>query len=86
MFGGASADDRHVALLTAADSRKHLHAALFEPSGKQLWSAELVVSRGAISPYIVMSPFEPIVVVGSTKSLRSFDRATGKPTGAAGEL
>jgi hypothetical protein len=82
-----SADDKHVAVLTFDDARRRLHACLYEPTGKKLWCADLAPPTPPLfdkDPYIVLSPMEPIVVVGSAATLQVLERASGKLLGQAG--
>lgn len=81
-----SADDKHIAVLTFDDIHKRLHLSLFEPVGR-IWSADLAPPTPPFfdkEPYVILSPFEPIVVVGSAATLQILDRASGKQLGEAG--
>jgi hypothetical protein len=82
-----SADEENVAVLTSDDGQHRLHVSLYEPTGKNLWSAELPWPTPPLidkDPYVSLSPFAPVVVVGSAATLQVWERASGKPLGQAG--
>jgi hypothetical protein len=82
-----AADDKSLSVLTADDAQRRLHVSLFDASGTKAWNAELPFPTPPLfekEPYVALSPFEPIVVVGSAATLQVLERASGKQLGEAG--